>query len=523
MKPRIMRVVVVVLADPKALDSPAMSQVRAPRRITHVSCSSTVEFVRDAASAAHDDEDEDDIELPAFIVGDDDAEGEDGTNSFDEELPELRTDGGDPLDDSNASDLDIGVHIDEGDSHETNSDAAEEPTDVGALDEDFVLVDESSALEEEHDPGDFTDDGEFDGFDKESGADDGGSEGTGEDAAADIDENALPELDESENDQGDDSLADELLAEATNARLPAWAANRFVPLDGAGASLPCTFVAVSGGRVYAAGDVLLTVDEGAHAARRLALDVPTSAIASTSGQTLLVTQRGGLLSSRDGCVSASPVTGFRSSQGHVGLACTHDRFWILHDASLWSLSGTEPTLIRARDGGVRAMHATLGTLVLLTTSDTDVRVETARGDDEQPKPAILNEEIAKFVLEEKQVTLAASARGKRLAIASPRGLYLSNDAGASFMHVEISGAAAACFAGDDDAANLLVVVTSVDQATAHLVRVTDDGEAARLAELTGTNDDQTFGDVSLAWDASRDLVWIASRHGLSAWGQTRRH
>ncbi|HMY19282.1 MAG TPA: hypothetical protein PKA58_23320, partial [Polyangium sp.] len=160
-----------------------MSQVRAPRQIAHASRSSTAEFVRDAASSANDD-DEEDIDLPAFIVGDDDAEGEDGTNSFDEELPDLRDDGGDPFDDANATDLDIGVHIDVADSNETNLDGAEETTDVGALDEDFVVVDEASALDEEQPVDEFVEDDDFAGFDKESGDDDGGSEGTGEDAAA---------------------------------------------------------------------------------------------------------------------------------------------------------------------------------------------------------------------------------------------------------------------------------------------------------------------------------------------------
>lgn len=523
MKPWLAGAVVVVLSEVKALDSPAMSQVRAPRQIAHASRSSRAEFVRDAASAANDD-DEEDIDLPEFIVGDDDAEGEDGTNSFDEELPDLRDDGGDPLDDSNATDLDIGVHLEVTDSNETNLDGAEEITDVGALDEDFVAVDEGSALDEEQPVDEFVEDDDFAGFDKESGDDDGGSEGTGEDAAADIDENALPELDESENDSADDSLAEELLDEAAKARLPPWAASRFVPLEGAGAPLPCSFVTVAAGCVYAAGDVLITIDEGAHAARRLALDVPALAIASTNGQTLVVTQRGGLLASRDGCVSASPVTGFRSAQGPIGLACTHDRFWLLHEGSLWSLSGSE--LARVREGGVRAMCAASGALVLVTTSAAGAGVEIARGDDEQLKPSMFTEEIAKFVLAEPSLILAAAARGRRLAIASPHALYLSNDAGASFTLVELSGAVAACFAGDDESADLLVVLASAEQPTAHLIRVTDDGEAARLAELNGTNgtnDGRAFCDVSSAWDATREVVWIASRHGLSAWGPARRH
>lgn len=514
----------IVLACAKALDSAAMPQVGVPQSISNdPELLPGAEFVRDATRHERDEDDED-IELPEFDVGDDDAAGEDGVDKFDEALPELREDGGDPLDDASASDLDIGIHIEDDDSRDTSAEASGDAVDVGSLDDDFAQLDNAdSVLDDDREPGGFVEDDEFGGLDTESGIDDGGSEGTGEDAANDIDESALPELDESEHDQADESLADLLLEEATRARLPPWAASRFVPLEGAGASVPCTAVSVVGGRVLAAGDVLITVDEGAHAARRLGLEAPSSAIAAMEGLTVLATARGDMLVSRDGCVSASPVTGFRSTKGPVGLACTPGRIWLLHEGALWSMAGGDTALMRVRESGVRAICAANGSLVALSSGPQGACIEKFRGDDEAWQSTDIPHDVAKFVGAEHRPTLVATAGGKRVAIASPRGLYVSNDGGSAFSRVEVPGISAACFAGDTEDVDLMVIVTSPDAPLAHLIRVTDDGEPARLAEIRGSSDGGSFGDVSIAWDASRELVWVGSRHGLVAWGPARRH
>lgn len=513
-----------MLARAKALDSAAMSQAAAPQSPTNDSdLLPMTEFVRGQEPTERDEDDED-IELPAFDVGDDDAAGEDGTDKFDEALPELRDDGADPFDDANASDFDIGVHIEDDDSRDTSAEASGDAVDVGALDDEFAQIDEAdTAVDDGRETDGFVEDDAFGGFDDESSADDGGSEGTGEDAANDIDESALPELDESEHDHADESLADLLLEEASRARLPSWAANRFVPLEGAGASVPCAAVSVVGGRVFAAGDVLLTVDEGAHAARRVGLEAPSSAIAAMEGLTVIATVRGDMLISRDGCVSASPVTGFRSTKGPVGLACTPGRIWLLHEGALWSMAGGDTALVRVRESGVRAICATNGSLVALSSGAKGVCVEKFRGDDEAWQSTDIPSDVAKFVMAEHRPILVATAGGKRVAIASPRGLYLSNDGGLEFSRVEVPGASAACFAGEDEDVDLMVIVTLPDAPLAHLIRVTDDGEPARLAEIRGANEGGGFGDVSIAWDASREMVWIGSRHGLVAWGPTRRH
>jgi hypothetical protein len=521
MKPWTSDVAGFVLARAEALDSAAMSDAGAPKWLTKQGALLLIEqFAGDVGR----DEDDEDLDLPAFDVGDDDAEGEAGVDKFDEALPDIRDDGTDPLDDANASDLDIGMHIDDDDSRDTSAEASGDAVDVGALDEDFAEFDhDESALDDERGGDGFVEDDDLGAFDGESVADDGGSEGTGEDAANDVDENALPDLDESEQDRADDTLADVLLEEAARARLPPWAASRFVSLEGAGASVPCTAVTVVGARVFAAGDMVLAVDEGAHAARRVGLEVPCTAIAATEEMTVIAAVRAGLLVSRDGCVSAAPVTGFRSAKGPVGLACTPGRVWLLHDGALWSMAGGDGALVRVRENGLRAIAATTGSLVALSARAEGVFVEKLRGDDEAWQSAKLPDDVVKFVLAEHRPTLVATAGGKRVAIASPRGLFLSNDGAVSFMRVEVPGAAAACFAGDDEAAHLMVVVTSPDESLAHLIRVTDEGEPSRLAEIRGSGDGGLFGDVCIAWDASRELLWIGSRHGLVAVGPARRH
>jgi hypothetical protein len=187
------------------------------------------------------------------------------------------------------------------------------------------------------------------------------------------------------------------------------------------------------------------------------------------------------------------------------------------------MAGGDMALVRVRESGVRAMCATNGAQLALSSSAKGVGLEKFRGDDEAWQSTDIPSDVAKFVLGEQRPTLVATAGGKRVAIASPRGVHMSNDGGVSFFRIEVPGAAAACFAGEDNAANLMLVVASPSEPVAHLIRVTDDGESARVAEIHNAKEGGPVGDLSIAWDASRELVWIGSRHGLAAWGPTRRH
>jgi len=470
------------------------------------------------ARPPQDDED-DDMDLPP-LDADDDGDENGTKEELDDALPELRDDGGDPLDDANAQDLDIGVQI-EDESDRSASDEAE-GVDVGALDEDISDLEEESALDDGHEATGLDDDDASSDLDEDTTSDDGGAEGTGENAENDVDESALPELDESEHDEADDRLADLLLEEATRGKIPPWAPTRFFVLEGAGAPVPCAAVTVAFGRVLAAGDEVLLVDEGAHAARRTGIETPCTAIAATEDMTVIATARGNLFASRDGCASATAVSGFRTGKGPVGLAATAGRIWILHDEALWSMTGQGSAPVLARENGVRAIAASGGSLVVLTARPEGAAIERLRGDDEAWQATPLPSEIAAQIAPEPRPTLAAALGGKRVAIVSSKGLSLSNDGGRSFESTDLQDVVAACFAGDDEDAPLLALVATPEATTSYLVRITEDAEPSRVAELRGP-DGASFTAASIAWDASRELVWIGGRQGLFALGLARQH
>ena len=471
------------------------------------------------------EEEDDDMDLPPLDTDPDAGDDEVDDESFDDALPDLRDDGGDPLDDANAGDLDVGMDVSDEEGEGAGDEGAEEGVDVGSLDEDLATLDsEESALDDDKDHEPHGDDDASD-LELDATQDDGGAEGTGENAENDVDESALPELDESANDveDTDDALADELLEEATRGKVPPWASSRFLALDGAGAPVPCSAVAVCGGRVLAAGDVVLVVDEGAHAARQTGLDTPSTAVVSTDEVTVVASARGGLLVSRDGCASATPVAGFRSGKSPVALAATPGRIWILHEGSLWSMTGREGKPTLAREGGVRAIKAAGGTLVVLATRPEGAAIERLRGDDEAWQRAPLAGVAAEVAAADPRPGLAVAAAGRRVAIVSPRGLLLSNDGAHSFESIDLHDVIGACFAGDEEDAPLYALMAPPGDATSYVVRVGEDGDLSRVAELRGAQDGTGLGDASIAWDGSRELVWIGSRLGLVALGPARRH
>lgn len=182
---------------------------------------------RPQADKPADVDEDDDISLPPL---DADEETE-GSAEDEDDLDDIaHEDGADPLDDADASDLDIGSEIDETEEDEPNAEAADGGIDVGALDDEISAREEDErAAERDEESGTTIDDDGVDDLDTDATRDDGGAEGTGENAENDVDESALPELDESEHDEADETLADILLEEAET--LPPWAATRFVLLD----------------------------------------------------------------------------------------------------------------------------------------------------------------------------------------------------------------------------------------------------------------------------------------------------
>ncbi|APR86594.1 Hypothetical protein A7982_11943 [Minicystis rosea] len=457
----------------------------------------------------------------------DEAEGD-----AEDELPAPIDEDG--LDDAEADDLDVG-----GDDLETSDDELDEPdteVDVGALDEGIVLDEESA---DEHEDTDHPDD---DGLisDESGSDDDGGAEGTSEDPGDGIDEAALPELDDDDGSAPDDGLAETLLTEGDIA-VP-WAAARWAPLEGAGADVPCRAVAAEAGRVAAAGEVLLIIEEGARAPHRLAFGEGSVAIALGDDAVIAATARGQLLVARDGGADAAAIGSWRAGvesslglwpadAGHaVDLAATPGRFWIRAGAALLCATSPVQPLAAVRERGVLAITASGGVLVALTTGGSGPAIERFRGDDEGWAATPLAG-IALRMAERARgaVRLASAAGGRAVALCDHQRIAVSRDGGATFTVVELGNVPAITFAGDSPDAPLLALMAPSPNAAAFVVEIDTAGEAARVGEIAvperdgATEAPSPWTSASLAWDASRDVVWVASTAGLIALGRPQKH
>jgi hypothetical protein len=460
-------------------------------------------------------DDLDELDLPPP----DDDTGDEVEDQADDELPDLRDEG---LDDAEADDLDVG-----GDELETGEEEGDEPeaeVDVGPLD-DGLLVDEEAEGAAETD-GSLDDDDTI--VDEHTSDDDGGAEGTSEDPGDGIDEAALPELDDDDGAAIDDGLADALLAEGD----ATFTAARWAPLDDTGARLPCRAVAASGGRVAAAGEVLLLIDEGARAARTSALGEGSVAVAVGDDALLAATARGQLLVMRHGSAEASSLGSWRAGLGSslglwpaesaasaVELAATPGRFWIRAGAALLCSTSTDQPLAAVRDRGVLAVTASSGVLVALTAGATGPAIARFRNDDEGWAEAALTGEALRVAERDRgAVRIAAAAGGRAVAITDQQRVAVSRDGGVTFVVPALGPVAGIAFAGERPEAPLLVLAAAAKDAAASLMVVTADGAAAALCELPAIG-----GAAAIAWDAAREVVWVASGAGLVAIGRPQQH
>jgi hypothetical protein len=491
----------------------------------------------DEISEEHDE----DIELPPLDADDDDPDPAEHDVS---ELLHVDDHDGDALDDAVAGDLDVGgdIHLEEeADLGDEGEDSL--TIDVGAEDEGLVGGEGLSVGDDAISGVAAEDDEDFSRLEVDD--DDGGTEGTGDPIEDEVDDTALPALDADE--EGDhpgenDAEAELGLSSATGAP-PVWDAARWEVREGAGAAVPCVAVDAFAGRVLAVGDVMLLVDEGAHAAKRAGFTVPGSAVsvALADGMTAVATARGAVLLWAGG--AATPLPGWRASAGNVRVAATPGRLWILCDGALWcspmgpSLPAAPtreagrgavegwPTvrLDRAREAtNVLALAATGGTVVAMTATAAGIMIERMRSDDEGWQRAVLPPEAAP---RGRVVQLAASAAGRAIAISDGDAVHVSRDGGVSFRKLDLLGARAVAFIGDGESADLAALVASDVGEIAHLVRIRADGELRRLAEIEpGSGDtEDAFGDGGICWDATREVIWIACRRGLIALGPAPKH
>jgi len=488
-------------------------------------------------------DDAEEIDLPPLDADEDDIERE-GAH---EDLIAHLDDDGEPLDDTVAADLDVGADLDDDPVlDEPPGDGSEEDgaLDVGALDEGIATGNDES-IDDKDEGLDDEDDGIQDPHDD---GDDGGTEGTGEPIEDEVDADDLPELDADEDgDYEGEDLLGETLADQVETALPDWDPARWVPREGAGATVPCCAVAVVDGRVVAAGDVVLIVDEGAHAARRASFGSSGGvSIAIAEGAVVVATARGGVLACAPGEPSATPLHGWRPRPCSLELGATTGRLWILADETLWCRTLTHEADARGavsvgtphapgvvRDGRVLAIATDGGLLLALTSgrpsagpggAGVGFAIERLRGDDEGWQSVSLEGEALRAAASE-GVRLAATAGGKAAAIAARNLVCISRDAGSTFRSVPLPGILAIAFAGETVDADLLAVVARESDDMASLVRVPCVGEPTRLAAIAPAGPPGTdgLGSAAIAWDGARELCWIACRAGLLAFGRARKH
>jgi hypothetical protein len=471
--------------------------------------------------------DEDEIVLPPL---DDDDDADDPLDVGDL-LSTLDDGGGDPFDDATASELETGVDVGLDDDGESGGDeAAEDGIDVGALEDDLMIADEVyGGLDDKRETGTNEDD-DIGGLDEVHSDDDGGAEGTEENAEDDVNEADLPELDA---DEGGDYDAEDVVAEMTFAAdtsLPAWDAQRWTVVEGAGASVPCSSLAITPGKVAAAGEVALLVDEEAHAARRAGFEAGARSIAITEDSAIIAAGGDQLWVSLDGGVTSSALPGWRGNAGVAELATTPGRVFVLCEGALCSVATTGGPATELRSKGTLRIVASGAALIALTRSPAGPAIERLRGDDEGWQATAI-EGAARPVALSEGVSLAAAAGGRLLALASPETICVSRDAGVTFATFPLAGTAAIAFAGDDDAAPLLALVASPLDDAAYVALIPAEGAPSRIAELTGSSgaDDASedgggsMGPAAIGWDPAREVAWIACRAGLIALARARKH
>jgi hypothetical protein len=471
-------------------------------------------------------EDEDEIALPPF---DDEDEADESQLDVGDLLSTLDNDDADPFDDSTAADLETGLDIGLSDEGSPGDDeAAEEGVDVGGLEDDLLVQDEGVGAMDDRLDAALDEDEDLASFDRERSEDDGGAEGTLSHGEDDVSEADLPELDA---DEEGDHEAEDVVAEMTFAAdtsLPPWDTQRWSLVEGAGAAVPCSALAVGRGKVAAAGEVLLLVGEEAHAASRSGFEAGARAVAIADDGAIVAAARGELWVSRDDGKTVSALGGFRGSTNAAVLAATPGRVWIVSDGALSSIptAGGPATPIRLAD--VARIAAAGEALVALSRSAKGPLFERLGGEEDA---ALHLEDAAARAAADDRVVLAAAAGGRLLALASPEAVCVSRDGGKSFRTFSLPGTAALTFAGDHDEAPLLALLVPPLEEEAYMALLPAEGSPSLIAELAGggsLEDDAeegtaSIGTAAIGWDAAREVVWIACRAGLLALARARKH
>ena len=177
-----------------------------------------------------------------------------------------------------------------------------------------------------------------------------------------------------------------------------------------------------------------------------------------------------------------------------------------------------------------------------------MRIEQFRSDDERVGDVPLERDLRTMVSRAgNRVRLSVTADGRSVAIAAANRVYVSRNAGLDFSCVELPNPVALAFGGDTGDCRLLVLsAPSLDESSApSLVEIPARGEPTLLAEIglsllrdegpaatttvprwvraSSTMHLDAWARSAIAWDSTREALWIACPLGLLAFGPTRKH
>jgi len=464
-------------------------------------------------------EGDEELDLPPLDGALDDDDLPPAAHDDDEVIEE-----GDPsgADDRAALDLDSDVALDVTDEAPVDGDeAARDAIDTGAAEDAIAFDDDERGSDESGPAGEEEEDSPFDAsMNGEEGA------GTGDDLSSFVDEGALPPLD-ADGDEGEGLEPSE--PHTPELTVLAVERNRWTIASGMGAQVPCWLVAASPAHVVAAGPTVVIAKDGARVSKAAGPEIDVVALATAEDAIFAVARKGTLFASVDGgdtwATGSVPWTAVR---GALAIAATPGRLWVCEGGALWSVrwsrkSRPEPP-IQARKEGVRAMTAAGSTLVILAEKGAELAIEKLRGDDEAPEMHVVPAGVSE-ALGEGPVTLAATSDGRSIGMLAGGAVHVSRDGGASFRRCKLGGGQviALAFAGDGESARLLLLSAPEDRGRSADLVLFEAGESrsSRIADLPGAG--AASGRAALVWDATREVLWVASSSGLVAYEPAARH
>ncbi len=356
--------------------------------------------------------------------------------------------------------------------------------------------------------------------DPRTSADDGGAEGTSEDIGAEVDESALPELDA--DDGGTFDLGDfmrELRAEGLGHEA---SGERWVVYEGWGAPVPCAALVVDHGRVLAAGAELCVIDPAQHAARRHGLPRRATAIAASPAGAVVGTSRGVILATSAAGAAPAIMSLLETERPVRALAVFSGRTWALVGEELWQVASPPAPAVVARNAVVALVQATGAILGVSRRGETTI--ERFRGDDGDWEVLPIPEGARRLVSTTEPKAIAVCGASSTFALATSSEVFVSREGGARTTEIDLDDVLALAFAGSDASSKLLVAARKGEALI--VVSVDDRGRTALEGELDlGSLGDPEDPDarVAIAWDDTREALFVATPRGLFAVGPKRTH